>query len=63
MLSITADQLALFIGTLSVAIVSPGPAVIAVSQSAFALGRRRVLPYAWGWPRGRRYGASSRCWG
>lgn len=48
MLSITADQLALFIGTLSVAILSPGPAVIAVSQSAFALGRRRVLPYAWG---------------
>ena len=47
-MSITADQLALFIGTLSVAILSPGPGVIAVSQSAFALGRRRALPYGWG---------------
>lgn len=30
------------------AILSPGPGVIAVSQSAFALGRRRALPYGWG---------------
>ncbi|MTD99524.1 LysE family translocator [Paracoccus sp. YIM 132242] len=44
----TADQLVLFVGTLAVAILSPGPGVIAVSQGAFALGRRRALPYAWG---------------
>lgn len=48
MLSLTPDQMALFTGTLAVAILSPGPGVIAVSQSAFALGRRRALPYAWG---------------
>ena len=30
------------------AILSPGPAVIAVTQGAFALGRRGVLPYASG---------------
>ncbi len=47
-MTITADQIALFVGTLSVAILSPGPGVIAVSQSAFALGRRRSLPYGWG---------------
>ncbi|SNR45560.1 LysE family translocator [Paracoccus sediminis] len=47
-MTISADQLALFVATLSVAILSPGPGVIAVSQSAFALGRRRTLPYAWG---------------
>lgn len=48
MLSVTLDQLALFVATLAVAILSPGPAVIAVSQSAFALGRRYALPYGWG---------------
>lgn len=47
-MAITADQLLLFVGTLSVAILSPGPGVIAVSQGAFALGRRRALPYALG---------------
>ncbi|WP_295045605.1 LysE family transporter [uncultured Paracoccus sp.] len=47
-MTITPDQLALFIGTLGVAILSPGPGVIAVSQAAFALGRRRALPYGWG---------------
>ena len=47
-MTITADQIALFVGTLSLAILSPGPGVIAVSQSAFALGRRRALPYGWG---------------
>ena len=47
-MSITADQLALFVGTLAVAILSPGPGVIAVSQAAFAMGRRRALPYGWG---------------
>lgn len=45
---VTPDQLALFMATLSVAILSPGPGVIAVSQGAFALGRRRAMPYAWG---------------
>ncbi|MDO5646520.1 LysE family translocator [Paracoccus sp. (in: a-proteobacteria)] len=48
MLSITADQLAAFVATLTVAILSPGPGVIAVSQSAFALGSRRALVYGWG---------------
>ncbi|MFD2814501.1 hypothetical protein ACFSYD_08590 [Paracoccus aerius] len=61
-MTITADQIALFVGTLSLAILSPGPGVIAVSQSAFALGRRRALPYGWGWLSARRSGASSRCW-
>lgn len=45
---VTLAQLAVFLGTLSVAILSPGPGVIAVSQSAFALGRARALPYGWG---------------
>lgn len=48
MLSVTAEHLALFVGTLAVAILSPGPGVIAVSQSAFAMGRARALPYGWG---------------
>lgn len=48
MFHITLEQLALFIGTLSVAILSPGPGIIAVSQSAFAMGRQRALPYGWG---------------
>lgn len=48
MISITLQQVMLFISTLAIAILSPGPAVIAVSQSAFALGRQRTLPYAWG---------------
>lgn len=47
-MQITPEQLSLFIAALSVAILSPGPAVIAVSQSAFALGRARALPYGWG---------------
>ena len=45
---VSADQLGLFVATLAVAILSPGPGVIAVSQSAFALGRARALPYGWG---------------
>ncbi|MBU3030506.1 LysE family translocator [Paracoccus marinaquae] len=48
MLQVTADQISLFVATLAVAILSPGPGIIAVSQSAFAMGRRRALPYAWG---------------
>ncbi|WP_246020594.1 LysE family translocator [Paracoccus subflavus] len=47
-MTITADQLVLFVAALSAAILSPGPGVIAVSQGAFALGRRRALPYALG---------------
>lgn len=47
-MQITADQLVLFVGNLSVAILSPGPAIIAVSQQAFAMGRARALPYGWG---------------
>lgn len=47
-MTVSVDQLALFVGTLAVAILSPGPGVIAVSQGAFALGRRRALPYALG---------------
>ena len=46
--SVSADQLVLFTATLAVAILSPGPGVIAVSQSAFALGRGRAMPYGWG---------------
>ena len=45
---VTIDQLGLFVATLAVAILSPGPGVIAVSQSAFAMGRARALPYGWG---------------
>ncbi|RJE81163.1 LysE family translocator [Paracoccus sp. JM45] len=48
MISVSADQLGLFVATLSVAILSPGPGVIAVSQGAFSLGRKRALPYGWG---------------
>lgn len=48
MIQITADQIAIFVGTLSVAILSPGPGIIAVSQTAFAMGRARALPYGWG---------------
>ncbi|WP_265502531.1 LysE family translocator [Paracoccus beibuensis] len=48
MIGITAEQLGVFVATLAVAILSPGPGVIAVSQGAFALGRRRALTYGWG---------------
>lgn len=47
-ISITAAQMALFVGVLAGAIVSPGPGVIAVTQGAFAMGARRALPYGWG---------------
>lgn len=48
MLQITTAEMAVFVATLSVAILSPGPGVIAVSQGAFALGRRHALAYGWG---------------
>lgn len=48
MIQVTTEQMAVFVATLSVAILSPGPGVIAVSQGAFSLGRRRALTYGWG---------------
>ena len=45
---LTLAELGLFVATLSVAILSPGPAIVAVSQAAFGLGRRGALPYALG---------------
>lgn len=36
------------ISTLSLAILSPGPAIIAATQTAFAHGRDRALPYGLG---------------
>lgn len=48
MVQIAAEQLALFVGTLAIAILSPGPGIVAVSHSAFTMGRRRALPHAWG---------------
>lgn len=36
------------IATLSLAILSPGPAIIAATQTAFAQGRERALPYGIG---------------
>ncbi|WP_372802432.1 LysE family translocator [Paracoccus seriniphilus] len=59
MIQITPEQLTLFAATLAVAILSPGPGVIAVSQSAFAMGRQRALPYGWGLA----FGASLWCLG
>ena len=48
MITVSATQMLAFVATLAAAIISPGPAVIAASQSAFALGRARTLPFAWG---------------
>ena len=45
---VTLAQLGLFVATLSVAILSPGPGIVAVSQAAFRLGRRDAMPYALG---------------
>ena len=45
---VTLAQLGLFVGTLSVAILSPGPGIVAISHAAFNLGRRGALPYALG---------------
>ena len=46
--AVTLPQLALFVGTLAAAIVSPGPAIIAASRSAAARGRAASMPYAMG---------------
>lgn len=48
MITISADQLGIFVATLSLAILSPGPGVIAISQGTFAHGRRNAMPYGWG---------------
>ena len=45
---ITLPQLAVFVTTLAMAILSPGPAIIAVSRSAAARGRAAAMPYALG---------------
>ncbi|WP_231555413.1 LysE family translocator [Paracoccus sanguinis] len=46
--AVTLPQLALFVSTLAVAILSPGPAIIAASRSAAARGRQASMPYALG---------------
>ncbi len=45
---LTPDMFVTFAGTLALAILSPGPGVISVTQAAFAMGRARALPYALG---------------
>jgi len=42
------DQFALLVATLTLAILSPGPAIIAAMQTAFARGRDVALPYGIG---------------
>ncbi len=46
--NLTPEMFAIFATTLSLAILSPGPGVISVTQAAFAMGRTRALPYGWG---------------
>lgn len=45
---ITLPQVSLFVTTLGLAILSPGPAIIAASQSAASRGRALTMPYALG---------------
>jgi threonine/homoserine/homoserine lactone efflux protein len=45
---VSLPQLGLFMATLAVAILSPGPGIVAVSQAAFRLGRSDATPYALG---------------
>lgn len=45
---VTLPQIGLFVSTLVVAILSPGPGIVAVSQAAFRLGRSHAYPYALG---------------
>lgn len=45
---ITLPQVTLFVTTLGLAIISPGPAIIAASQSAASRGRTLTMPYALG---------------
>lgn len=44
----TVEQVLALISALSLAILTPGPAIIATVQTAFAHGRERALPYALG---------------
>ncbi|HRO14265.1 MAG TPA: LysE family transporter [Paracoccus sp. (in: a-proteobacteria)] len=46
--AVTLPQLMLFVTTLGLAILSPGPAIIAASRSAAARGRQASMPYAMG---------------
>ncbi|MBB1490811.1 MULTISPECIES: LysE family translocator [unclassified Paracoccus (in: a-proteobacteria)] len=46
--AITLPALGLFVATLALAILSPGPAIIAASRSAAARGRQASMPYAMG---------------
>ncbi len=46
--SIALPQAAALIAALSLAILTPGPAIIATVQTAFAHGRQRALPYGLG---------------
>ena len=62
MTAITADQLGLFVVTLSVAILSPGPGVIAITQGAFRMAAGAPCPMAGAWPSAHPSGAWSR-WG
>ncbi|RDW14118.1 LysE family translocator [Paracoccus thiocyanatus] len=44
----SAEQVIALVSALSLAILTPGPAIIATVQTAFLHGRRRALPYALG---------------
>ncbi|MFC3569159.1 LysE family translocator [Paracoccus simplex] len=44
----SAEQVIALVSALSLAILTPGPAIIATVQTAFAHGRERALPYALG---------------
>ena len=44
----TAEQVIALVSALSLAILTPGPSIIATVQTAFAHGRDRALPYALG---------------
>jgi threonine/homoserine/homoserine lactone efflux protein len=44
----TGHQIALLVAAQSVALISPGPAVVAILQKSFAEGRGRAYPYGMG---------------
>ena len=44
----SAEQVLALVSALSLAILTPGPSIIATIQTAFAHGRDRALPYALG---------------
>lgn len=44
----SAEQVIALVSALTLAILTPGPAIIATIQTAFAHGRERALPYALG---------------